>query len=415
MNNQLRSVLISLLILGGILGLIGLSFLNMKLADEYPGGQDFFAMWFGARAWVKDGLSPYSVETANQAKAMLVENPSIRREISSTFKVLYPLPALFIVLPLGLMDFQTARVVWMTILQICLILLAVISLRMVDWKVKTWKALLLVVFSLIGYHSIRTFYDGQTSPLAALAVGLGLFFIIKKQDILAGIFLALACFKPSMVFLLIPFTLMWAISVRRLELVWSLLITGFVFLLASFALLPRWPIEWFVNIWDYVNNFFRLSSPLSIISDSMPGIRPALMIFFHAVFGIYLFVEWILALGKDDRWYIWTAMLTIVISNLAGYGSGTSNYTMMIPVLFLVFQAWEQRWQAGGHYLTGFILVLLGGGIWAIFLLTRQGFDEPAWVYFPLPLVCLICLWWVRWWFIRPPRLYLEELAKKAV
>jgi hypothetical protein len=313
------------------------------------------------------------------------------------------------------MDYQTARVVWMTFLQICMVLLAITSLRLVDWKVKPWKGFLLVVFCLVGYHSVRTFYDGNTSPLAALATVVGLYFVIKKQDVLAGIFLALACFKPSMVFLLIPFTLLWAISVRRLELVWSLLITAFVFLLASFALLPRWPIEWFINLWDYVNNFFRLNSPLSILSDTMPGIRSALMILFHAMFGLYLLVEWILALGKDDRWYIWTAMMTIVISNLAGYGSGTSNYTMMIPVLFLIFQAWEQRWQAGGHYLTGFFLLLLGGGIWAIFLAARQGFDEPALVYFPLPLVCLLSLWWIRWWFIRPPRLYLEELAKKAV
>jgi hypothetical protein len=413
MNSQFRSVLISLLILAGIIGLISLSFLNLRLAEKYPGGQDFFALWFGARAWVKEGLSPYSGETASQARAYLIANPAISRETSSSFKVLYPLPALFAALPFGLMDFVTARALWVTLMEVVLIFLAILSLRLVNWQVSPWKGPLLILYGLLAYHSVRALYEGQTSPLSALFVALGLYFILGKQDILAGLFLALSCFKPSMVFLLIPFTLLWAISVRRRELVWSLLITTFVVWLASMVMLPRWPLEWFVNVWDYARNYFRLSSPLSIIADTMPGIRIAVMVFLHASLGIYLLVEWILALGKDERWFMWTAMLTIVISVLVGYGSGTSNYTIMIPVVFLILQAWEQRWQNGGQFLTIILLLLLGGGIWALFLATRQGYAEPLWVYFPLPFICLICLWWIRWWFIRPPRLYLEELARK--
>ncbi len=412
MNSQLRSALISLLILGGILGLIGLTFLNLRIAEEYPGGQDFFTLWFGARAWVKEGLSPYSDEVEMQAKSMLAENPNLSRGNSSSFKVLYPLPAYFLVLPFGLMDFLTARAVWMTLLEISMVILAFLSVRMAGWDVNFLKFTLLLAFCLFWYHGIRIFYDGNPSLFTAVTITLGLYFVLKKQDLAAGIILAASCFRPSMVFLLVPFVLIWAISVRRRELIWSLLITLFVLLLASLVLLPRWPLEWFTNVWDYINNFFRLNSPVAIIADSMPGIRRSLMIFFHAVIGIYLLIEWILALGKDDRWFIWTAMLTIVISNLVSFGSGTSNFTMMIPVLFLIFQSWEQRWQSGGRWMTGLILLLLGGGIWAIFLATRQGFAEPVWVYFPLPLICLIGLWWVRWWFIRPPRLYID-LAKK--
>jgi hypothetical protein len=105
-------------------------------------------------------------------------------------------------------------------------------------------------------------------------------------------------------------------------------------------------------------------------------------------------------------------MLTIVISNVAGYRSGIDHYVLMLPVLFVILQAWETRSQKTSKYLTILVCLVFSAGFWIYFYLTDQIFNEPLWVYMVLPAVCLVGLWWTRWWFIRPSRLYVEELAQ---
>jgi hypothetical protein len=75
---------------------------------------------------------------------------------------------------------------------------------------------------------------------------------------------------------------------------------------------------------------------------------------------------------------------------------------------------WEVRWTGGGRWAVIISLLLLGIGLWALFLGTVEGNQEQAAMYLPLPFFCLVVLWWVRWWFIRPPRTMLEELATKV-
>jgi hypothetical protein len=250
--------------------------------------------------------------------------------------------------------------------------------------------------------------------MAAAFTALGLLLARRKQDVLAGICLALATIKPPMVLLLLPFVLIWSASVRRRELFWSIVLSVFVLLLASVVLLPNWPIQWATRLYTYFSSDLIQGSPVAVAAGSMPGLSQQLTIFLAASLGIYLVIEWVLAIGKDERWFLWTAMMTIVVSNLLGIKTGISNYLLLIPVLFLIFQAWEHRWQTGGQIISIVFLLLLGAGMWALWLANQDLLAQPGWLIFPLPLICLVGLWWVRWWFVHPPRLYIEELARKV-
>jgi hypothetical protein len=388
MNSQLKSFLVLLTILGVILALVGLTYLNLQISEAYPTGTDFTSSWKSARAWVQQGETPYADD------------------------FMLPLSSMLVLAPFGLMESLEAKALWMTLLEVCSILLGIFCIRLVKWKVSVFKAVFLCVFSLLWYYGLRSILTGQISMIVAVFLVLGIYSMVQKLDILAGIFLALSMIKPSMAVLLVFFILVWSISTKRKEVVWSFLLASMATILASFALLPDWLVQWFIQTANFIRDTQSLNTPLSIMADSMPGLSRPMTIFLYSSMIVYMVIEWILVMKKDDRWFLWTTMLTIVISNLAGYRSGIDHFVLMLPVLFLILQAWESRSQNNLKILTIFICLIFSAGFWAYLFFTDQIFSEPIWVYFVLPIFCLVGLWWTRWWFIRPSRLYVEELAQ---
>jgi hypothetical protein len=95
--------------------------------------------------------------------------------------------------------------------------------------------------------------------------------------------------------------------------------------------------------------------------------------------------------------------------------TATTNYIMLLPVLFYIFAVWEGRWKITGQFFMWLSIALLGIGLWVLFVVTVQGNVEQPIMYLPLPFFSLLGLWWIRWWAIRPPRLMMEELGKQQI
>ena len=410
-RNTLLTIFLVVLVLAS---LVGITIANYRFAQTNPGGNDFLARWNGAHYWVVKGVSPYDPSVSLAAQVMIYGRPAQPANGEDKAHFVYPLTSMIFFAPFGPLDYVTARALWMTLLEVCIVALALVSIRIADWKVSPLKLAALLLFSLLWYHSIRTIVVGQFAGIDALLLALALLFIQRKQDILAGILLALSTAKPQMVFLFIPFVFLWAFSVRRRDLIYSTLISLGLLLAVSLLMMPSWPLQWLRQLIDYPSYTGRIGSPLSVIADTMPGIRSSVSIFLHVLAGGYLAVEWILAWGKDENWFTWTALLTLVISNLISYRTATTNYLMMLPALFMIFKIWEQRWDVLGRWAVWAALLVLGVGLWALFLVTVQGNLEQPIMYLPFPFFCLVGLWWVRWWVIRPPRVLLDDLAARV-
>jgi hypothetical protein len=167
-----------------------------------------------------------------------------------------------------------------------------------------------------------------------------------------------------------------------------------------------------MQILDYPT-YTSIGSPLSIIAGAAPGIYRPLNLFLHSIVGIYVLIEWYLAWKKEDARFLWAAFLTLVITNLVAFRTATTNYVMLLPILFYVFKFTQERWGRAGSVFVGFLFLTLWIGLWALFLTTVKGNVEQPIMYLPLPFICLIGLWWVRWWATRAPRLPLEQYFKK--
>jgi hypothetical protein len=388
MNSQVKSFLVLLIILGVILALVGLTYLNIKISEEYPTGKDFTSFWDSARRWVERGETPYSGD------------------------FILPLSSMLVLAPFGTMESLEAKAIWMTFLEACSVLLGYYCIRLVKWKISILKAIFLLAFSLLWYYGLRSILVGQISTVVALFLVLSISCIIQKLDILAGLCLAISLIQPTMALLLVLFILIWSISARRKEVIWSFLLACLALVIASFALLPEWLVQWFVHTANFVRSSQPLDTPLSILAEALPGLSKPMTIFLYSSMIVYLVIEWILVMRKDERWFIWTSMLTIVISNLVGYRSGIDFFVLMLPVLFVILQAWEIRSRGQRQLLTILVCLIFSAGFWSILYFNDLIFSEPVWVYFVLPGFCLVGLWWVRWWFLRPSRLYVDELAQ---
>jgi Glycosyltransferase family 87 len=406
---NLRSALgIVLVLLVICLVIAGLTYANYRFSSLYPGGNDFLARWNGARYWLVQGISPYDEQVSRDTQLKIyghIAEPS-KGEDKNHF--VYPLPSMLFFGLFGLLDYPLARALWMTTLELSLIGLAIVGLRLADWKVPLWKAVILLLFSMLWYHALRTIIIGQFAAINALLIALSLLLIKQKQNFVAGLVLSLSIAKPQMSFLIIPYILFWALSVKRWELWWGILSGIVIQMGVSLALMPDWPAQMLRQVLDYPS-YTNIGSPLSIIANAMPGIGRQVNIFLHVIFLGYLLVEWVISWRKDTRHFIWTALMTLVITNMVVLRTATTNYVMLLPVLFYIFAIWEARWRIAGQFFMWLSLATLGIGLWVLFLTTVQGNVEQPIMYLPLPFFSLVGLWWVRWWAIRPPRLMVGE------
>jgi hypothetical protein len=354
-----------------------------------------------------DGLSPYDPEVSLRSQEVIYGRPARPEAGEDIAHFVYPLPAMIFFGPFGLLPYNEARTIWMTILELCLPLLTWIGLSIAEWKPSRALLILLFAFSIIWYHGFRAVILGQFAIIEAVLIAGGLLAIQRKQDGIAGILLALSISKPQMSFLLLPFIILWAISKRRWILILSTL--GGIILLIGFSLLllPGWILEWAQQVISYPG-YTETLPPVGIIADLFPTISSWINLIGTGFFILYLLWEWFLALRKSDHWFQWTAAMTILITNLIVFRTATTNYLAMVPGMIIVFSVIVDRWQKRGAITVALLLLALLVGLWALFIMTVDGNLENPVMYMPLPIFMLISLWWIRWWYIRPSRLPLE-------
>ena len=393
-----------------VAGLAGLTWANYRFAAQNPGGNDFLARWMGAHKWLLEGLSPYDPQVSLATQEMIYGRPADPAKDEDIGHFVYPLPSMVFFAPFGVFDYPLARALWMTTLELALAALTLISLRLVAWRPSPWQMALMFLFSVLWYHGARTIIVGQFAAIEALLIAAALLFILREQDGLAGFLLALGVAKPQMLYLILPFILLWAYSQRRFRLIWGFLVSSALIFVISLAFIPNWPVQMIWQMLDYPEYSDRIGSLISIITSPLPGIQPQLNAALWIFLWGYLLVEWVLAWKKGPRWFLWTAAMTLVLTNFLTARAATTNYVMMIPALILIFRVWVERWGKKGQAVVWGVMAVALVGLWVLFIQTVQGnLEQPA-MYVPLPLFCLLGLWWVRWWFVRSAFLPAEEI-----
>lgn len=392
----------------GVVALMGWA--NYQFARLVPGGNDFLARWTGARAWVVEGRSPYDLEVSLTAQRMIYGRPARPEAGEDLAHFVYPLPAMVFFAPFGLLPYPIARAVWMTLLEVALPAIALMSMRIASWRPRGWMTVAFLLFSVTWYHAVRGVIVGQFAILEAALITGVLLAIERGSDVPAGILLGLSIAKPQMVVLFIPFVLVWAWRQRRGRLILGFLGSVTVLVGGALWLEPDWPLRWLQQVVSYPE-YTPIGSPVSILAGLLPRGRAYITWGLTGILLLCLLWEWIRAIDQRGLRFQWAAAITLVITNLVAFRTATTHFVVLLPALALVFRAWEGRWGGKGRLLISVGLIALLVGLWILFLLTVRGNVESPVMYLPVPLITLLALLWVRWWIDYRTKLSLDDVA----
>lgn len=384
---------------------------NYHYASLNPGGNDFLVHWMGTRSYITEGLSPYSDEVALRIQNMVYGRAAQAGE--HELRVAYPLYSIVLFLPFALIkDFTMARAVWMTVLEITLVVLCFASLRLTRWKPTPLILLVLLLFSLLWYHSLRALILGNAVVLVTLMVVGALLCIRSGADELAGVLLAFSTIKPQVVVVLLAFVIFWAFARKRWKLIFWLVGTVALLSAACALLMPDWIVQNIREVLRYPG-YNPPGTPAAVFSIYMPGVGKQIGRGVSIFLVVMLLVEWYLSLHGDFRAFLWAACLTLVASQWIGIQTDPGNFIVLYPALILVLAMWDERWRRSSSLLIILTLAALFAGIWLVFLHTLERAYQPIQsplLFFPLPLFLFLGLYLVRWWAVRPQKSWMTSL-----
>ncbi len=361
--------------------------------SQVPSGNDFYPRWRGTRALLLEGKDPYSEEVTLEIQRGMYGRPARGDEDQVAFA--YPLYVSLFVLPLAFLPYPQAQALWLSGLVFLILAAVIITLKTFGWKPSPGGLLALSLWCLLLYPTARSIVLGQFTILVLALVALALWAMQRGSDFLAGCSLALATNKPQMVFLLIPFLLLWTLRWRRYRVLGGFLAVMSLLLLLPSLLLPTWIPSFFAGLsryQAYSSLYTGSRSPLQILLDlllpSEISFQSTLLL--SLILGGYLIYGWVKAL-RDQRGIFQALFLTIIVTLLIPVQTGTTNQVLLLlPLIY-----WLSRWTKRRWVTISLSLALLLGP-WVLFLLTVQGDAEQPIMFPPLPLVTLAMLWWRR-------------------
>jgi hypothetical protein len=387
-----------------------LSLANYQYSSTSPGGNDFLVHWVGARNFITQGLSPYSDQTALDIQTIAYGRPAVAGE--HELRVAYPLYSMIVFAPFALIaKFSIARALWMTVLEFSLVGVILLSIGLIFWKPKFWMLFSFVIFGLFFYHGIRPLINGNIVILITL-FSLLLFRAIRDgNDEIAGVLLALITIKPQNTLLLILFILFWAISTKRTKIITWFAGTMVILIGFSMLLIPDWIIQNIREIVRYTSYNPPGSIGAALVAwwgtiGSRIGAAIAILL------GLLLIFEWWRSRKSKFRHFLWTACLTVTISQMIGIQTDPGNFVILYPALFLGFTLLWERWKERSYSTILPIITFLFIFIWVLFLFTvgkeSQPLQNPI-MFFPFPIIVFGLLYWSRWWVLRSKQIDIEN------
>jgi hypothetical protein len=135
---------------------------------------------------------------------------------------------------------------------------------------------------------------------------------------------------------------------------------------------------------------------------------------FIGILVLALGYEWNAALTSDFRRFYWAACLSLAVAPLLGFRSEMEHLSVLVIPFALIFAVIHDRWNRIGNLLTIVLWLIIFLVPWAVFFFALPLFGKISQeiVFLFLPLSTVIGLYWVRWWAIRPPRIW-SDLAPR--
>ncbi len=402
MSRSLTVLTFILLICLSVAALGGLVWANIRFVHTQPPEKDFLVPWLGMRTFLQYGDSPYS-DPATQ-RAQILYYGRLASPGQDPLALWLPFPVELFYFPIALVnDYALARAIWMTFLEIALVASAFLSLRLTGWKPARIFLPVILLFPLLWVFGAFSLESGSAAGFIALSLAGFLLALRSKRDELAGGLLILLVSSAIFMGVLIFFLLWWIIYQHRWRILYGFMMGLAVLLGLAFLFLPGWIMPSITGLLSHsvYNNGF---STTGIFASLSPVAGPRLGWVLAAILLLVLFFEWGNSLAKDFRAFLWMVSLTVSVTPLLGIPMVPKAYLILIVPLMLFLALlgergpWLKRWGVPG------IMILLMVGLWylTLALVSVNAYASliNTLILF-LPVILVLGLYWMRWWFIR--------------
>ena len=393
MSRSLTTLTAILLICLALAVLGGLVWANMQYIHAQPAEKDFLVPWQGM---------PYS-DPATQ-RAQILYYGRLAAPGQDPLALWLPFPVELLYFPIALVnDYVLARAIWTTFLEIALVALAFLSLRMTGWKPGRIFLPVILFFPLLWVYGVFSLESGNAAGFIALALVGFLLALRSERDELAGGLLILLVSSARFIGVLTFFILWWIIYQHRWRVLWGFMMGLAVLLGLAFLFLPGWFLPFLSGMLSH--SIYTIGfSTTGIFASLSPVVGPRLAWVLAGILLLILFFEWGNTLAKDFKAFLWMVSLTVSVTPLLGIPMFPNDYLILIVPLMLMLallgerQPWLKRWGVPG------MVILLLAGLWYLaFALTSANAYVTLiniLILF-LPVMLVLGLYWMRWWYIR--------------
>jgi hypothetical protein len=409
---ELRIIIgIGVVALATLVGLVGA---DIRLSRVVGGGGGFYSAWEGARAFLLERSGPYSAGTAALTEELVYGRASTAGENPCFLTV--PFFLLPIYYPIALIsDAAAARGVWMFLSQASLAAAALLSLAGTGWRPPRRFLVMHSVLAVFGFYPVMALLEGTPAIMLGLIYAGMLWAYSSGRDELAGALIVLSLFLWEVGFVFLVLFVSRVFHDKRWGVLGGFGMTLTILLAISFLAYPGWVLPFLTATVAMTRSSFGFTTG-SILVRLLPGYGASFARAITVLVVALLVLEWATGRMSDFRRFVWTAGLGLAATPLIGIRSELSSLVVLFPALALISAGAVARGRIQS-WLAGLLLALALVLPWMLFIRVHFFQDARAQdlLYLFYPMISVVGLYWTRWWFLRPPATWLDQVrgAKK--
>ena len=228
------------------------------LVKQKPRGNlsDLYPRWLGARELLVHNRDPYGdditreIQTGYYGRPLDPTRPNDPKDQQG---FAYPIYVVLMLAPTVTLPFPTVQRIVFWLFVVLTTMSVPLWLGTLRWRLSRAATVVAILLTLGCFPAIQGLRLQQLTVLVVALIAGAMYAITRRRFVLAGILLAMASIKPQLVFLLILWLCIWMLGNwrERQRVLWSLVISMAVLVVAGELLLPGWITEFRASMKDY--------------------------------------------------------------------------------------------------------------------------------------------------------------------
>ena len=339
------------------------------LVKQKPRGNlsDLYPRWLGARELLVHNRDPYGDDITREIQTGYygrLLDPTRPNDPKDQQGFAYPIYVVLMLAPTVTLPFPTVQRIVFWLFVVLTTMSVPLWLGTLRWRLSRAATVVAILLTLGCFPAIQGLRLQQLTVLVVALIAGAMYAITRRRFVLAGILLAIASIKPQLVFLLILWLCIWMLGNwrERQRVLWSLVISMAVLVVAGELLLPGWITEFRAAMKDY---YRYTGGGSSLINGVLPP--PWARIASIVLVGMVLVFAWRNRRASEEtpafQWLLCFTLATtlVVIPMFAPY-----NQLLLLPGVMMALRTRQELLRSS--HLSRFFCWMTAGSIGFPFL-----------------------------------------------